>query len=79
MATANCEEKTALFVAYQQAAELYANAVAELISKMGLLPKNDYETLSTATEQARHLSLYAKERLECHIAAHGCENKPING
>jgi len=44
---ANCEEKTRLLVAYQTATEKYSTAVSELVKKMGITPKPDYDKFRT--------------------------------
>lgn len=69
---ANCEEKTRLLVAYQTATEKYSTAVSELVKKMGITPKPDYDKLHRLAEQARYESLDARDRLERHTEEHGC-------
>src|SRR5437870_2766755 len=49
----NCEEKMRLLVAYQTATDAYSKAVAELVTKMGVTRKAEYEALNTAAEQTR--------------------------
>ena len=68
----NCEEKMRLLVAYQTATDAYSKAVAELVTKMGVTRKAEYEALNTAAEQTRYASLDARDRLERHKAEHGC-------
>jgi hypothetical protein len=72
LAKANCEEKTSLLKAYQQAVEAYSSAVGKLARKIGVSPKVDFDDLNSRTELARYKSLDAKDRLERHIAEHGC-------
>jgi len=71
-AKVNCEEKTSLLVADQEAAQAYSNAVAELAKKVGVASKDEYNKLHGATELARYRSLDAQDRLERHIEEHGC-------
>jgi hypothetical protein len=68
----NCEEKMRLLVAYQRATDAYSKAVTELVTKMGVTPKAEYDALNSAAEQARYGSMDARDRLERHTADHGC-------
>lgn len=67
-----CEEKKRLMQEYQRTTEIYSAAVNDLAKKMGVVLKPEYERLSAATEKARHTSADARDRLERHIAQHGC-------
>ena len=58
-----CDVKTALRSAFQSASERYSRAVMELSKSIGT---------ASAVEQARRLSIEARDRLERHIAEHGC-------
>jgi hypothetical protein len=64
-----CEVKTALRSAFQSASEHYSRAVMELSKSIGTV---HYKTLHRVAEQARRLSIEARDRLERHIAEHGC-------
>jgi len=68
-----CPAKTALLAAWQSAAESYSKAIAELAHQIGILSKNDYETLKAAAEIARRRSLEAQADLEAHVLEHGCD------
>jgi hypothetical protein len=68
----SCPTKTVLLLAWQNAAEVYAKAVAELSRQIGALPKSQYEKLSQAAEIARKHSREAQLNLQMHIADHGC-------
>ena len=67
----NCEEKLRLLVAYQTATEVYSKAVAELVAKIGITPKAEYDALNGAAEQSRYASMDARDRLERHTTEHG--------
>jgi hypothetical protein len=65
-----CEEKLRLLVEYQKLVQVYSAAIAE----MSLAPNShvDDPFLREATNKARHASQAARQRLEQHIAEHGC-------
>ena len=68
-----CDEKTTLRNAFQTASESYSRAVMELSKSIGTASHDvHYKTLHRAVEQARRLSTEARDRLERHIAEHGC-------
>jgi hypothetical protein len=69
----SCSIKTALLSAWQSAAGVYSQAVAELSRQIGVLPKPEYEKLKQITENARQRSLYTQANLEAHIREHGCD------
>jgi uncharacterized membrane protein len=69
----SCPVRTSLTAAWQQAAEVYSKAVAELSRRIGVLSKPDYEELKQAAEVARHRSIQAQANLEAHIEEHGCD------
>lgn len=72
MSTGVCDDKSRLIQEYQRTAEFYCAAVNNLAKKIGIVQKAEYERLSAATEKARYLSADAHDRLEHHIAKHGC-------
>src|SRR5262245_31435215 len=67
-----CDEKAKLRSAFQSASESYSRAVVELSKSIRTASPVRYETLNRAAEQARQLSVEARDRLERHIAGHGC-------
>jgi hypothetical protein len=67
-----CEEKARILLDYQTATELYSSAVAELVSKMGVVPRTEYDKLLEAAEKARQLSADARDSLDRHVANHHC-------
>ena len=67
-----CEEKTKLLFEYQQATAQYSKAVSALTRNIGLVPKNEYDRLRTATERARQLTQIARENLQTHTHKHQC-------
>jgi hypothetical protein len=67
-----CPEKTRLSEVYEQATKKFSVSVTELHSKMGSVPKEEYERLQRASEENRVHSEEARLALEQHIAAHKC-------
>lgn len=67
-----CEEKQRLGLEYEIATKKFSDAVTELQRKMGTSPKNDYDRLSRAADEARVKSEQARLALEQHIASHRC-------
>lgn len=67
-----CEEKQRLGGEYEAATKKFSDAVTELQRKMGTSPKDDYDRLSRAADEARVKSEQARLALEQHIAAHRC-------
>ena len=67
-----CQEKFRLAEEYKKATALYSQNLNEFVGSMGVVPKVQYESLRTATEEARHATANARGRLERHIAEHGC-------
>ena len=67
-----CPTKALLLKTWQNAAEAYSKAVAELSQQIGILPKHEYQKLTHAADAARKRSMEAQASLEAHIAEHGC-------
>ena len=67
-----CEDKTRLGAEYEAATGKFAAAVTEIQRKMGTSPKEEYERLNRAANEARVKSEHARLALEEHIAAHRC-------
>jgi hypothetical protein len=67
-----CPEKSALLSAYEEAASTHLNAVTDLRKKMGVLTQPEYETAYAATEVLRMEARAVQERLNRHVAEHGC-------
>ncbi len=65
-----CAERNELLVAYQRLTQVYSVAVAEMVPRR--LSSGDYRDLSAAAEKARRAAMEARDRLNRHIAAHGC-------
>jgi hypothetical protein len=70
--TQSCPKKDALSLARQEAADVYAKAVADLAKKMGIVSAVEYRRLSQAAEIARKQSQRAHADFEKHIIEHGC-------
>jgi hypothetical protein len=67
-----CDEKTSLRSAFQYASESYSRAIVKLTKSIGTASDVNYSKLHHAAERARRLSIEARDRLERHIAEHGC-------
>jgi hypothetical protein len=67
-----CEEKARLTVEYDAATSKFSATVSELRMRMGTLPKDEYNRLERASNEARVRSEQARLALEQHIAAHRC-------
>jgi hypothetical protein len=57
---------------YDATTARFSEAVNELRRKIGTSPKEDYERLDRAANEARVKSEQARLALEQHIAAHRC-------
>ncbi len=68
----SCEEKMRLAMIYDTATAKFSEAVTELQQKIGVSPKQEYERLDRAANEARVRSEQARLALEQHIAAHEC-------
>jgi hypothetical protein len=69
----SCPIKTALLVAWRNAAESYSKTVSELSRQIGVVSKEDYGRLKQAAEEARRRSIEAQAKLDEHIHEHGCD------
>jgi len=72
MDNSNCEAKTQLVVAYQNASEIYSKAVADLTRAIGRVDRIEHEKLSLAAERARLVATEARADLDMHIFEHDC-------
>jgi hypothetical protein len=70
----SCPTKTILLVTWQNAAQLYSQAVAVLTRKIGTISKDEYQKLAQAAEDARKKALKAQVDLEAHTVEHGCDD-----
>jgi ATP-dependent helicase YprA (DUF1998 family) len=68
----SCEEKNRLAMEYDAATAKFSEAVRELRRMMGTSPKEEYDRLDRASNEARMRSEQARLALEQHIAAHRC-------
>jgi hypothetical protein len=67
-----CPTKTALLIAYQDATKLYGDSVGKLAQTIGVVSRDEYDSLRIASEKAHRLSLRALEALDAHNHEHGC-------
>ena len=67
-----CPTKTALLIAYQNSTRLYADAVGKLAQNIGVVPREEYESLRITSDKEHRLSLQALEALDAHNQEHGC-------
>ena len=68
----NCEEKVQLLQEYQIASEAYALSVSDLSKKIGVASRVEYQQLRDSAATCRYHSAAARDRLDRHIAQHGC-------
>jgi hypothetical protein len=68
----SCEDKTRLAMEYDAATSKFSEAVRELHRRIGTSPKDEYDRLERASNEARVRSEQARLALEQHIAAHRC-------
>jgi hypothetical protein len=68
----SCEEKTQLAMEYDAATSKFSEAVRELHRRIGTSPKDEYDPLERASNEARVRSEQARLALERHIATHRC-------
>lgn len=68
-----CPTKILLLAAWQDAAEMYSEAVAGLSRQIGVLSRANYQQLKEVAESALKRSLASQSALESHIADHDCE------
>ena len=67
-----CIEKPRLMAEYENSTARFLEAVQELHRKMGTSPREVYERLDRAANEARLRSEYARLSLEEHIATDRC-------
>jgi ATP-dependent helicase YprA (DUF1998 family) len=68
----SCQEKDRLAKEYDAATSKFSEAVTELHRKIGISPKEEYERLERASNEARLKSEQTRLALEQHIVAHRC-------
>jgi hypothetical protein len=69
---AECSDKQHFMRAYQKATVGFSSAVMLLNQKIRTTPKDEYERLARAVDEARPRSEQARRALEQHIAVHHC-------
>jgi hypothetical protein len=67
-----CGEKARLAAEYESETSKFSAAVKELNQRIGISPREEYERLDRAANEARVKSEQARLALEQHIAAHRC-------
>jgi len=70
MSVLTCEEKLALLTEYQRLSQAYSIAIGDMCVRN--VPAMEYRRLCTTTEEARVASGRARDRLDTHVAEHGC-------
>jgi len=70
--SAQCEEKTRLVSEYNRATTIFSDAVEQLHKRIGTSSKDEYESLTRATEDARMQAEEARLMMERHVKDHGC-------
>jgi len=67
-----CPEKSGLLNSYEEASSSHSAAVTALRAKMGVLTQPEYEAEYANTEVLRMEAREALEKLNRHVAEHGC-------
>ena len=67
-----CADKSHLQDEWANATNVYAKLVKALTSRMGGLPKDQYERQRNAVEEARIVSEKLRHTLDLHVLTHGC-------
>ena len=67
-----CTQKTALLLAYSDAATAYSEAVAELHDRSGTIPIHEYDGLARVAKERRAASENARLAMDAHVLQHGC-------
>jgi hypothetical protein len=67
-----CPVKSRLLNAYEEASASHSAAVTTLRARMGVLTQPEYEAEYASTEVLRMEAREALERLNRHVAEHGC-------
>jgi len=65
-----CEEKLSLLVEYQQLTQVLSTAIGKMAVRG--ISQFEYDRLSRESEWVREASIEARQRLNRHIAEHGC-------
>jgi hypothetical protein len=68
----HCDEKIGLLIQYQEAADKYAQAVANLKRQVGKSSKEKFERLAQATKEARDHTNQAYLNLARHVCSVRC-------
>ena len=68
-----CEERESLRREWQDAAEVYARTLAEVIRKIDTVPELELVKLGKITEAARKITALLHSELQGHIGTHGCD------
>ena len=67
-----CREKSRLQAQWANSTNDYARLVTALTNQRGKLPKDEYDALRKAVEDARRVSEELRRTLDLHTLTHGC-------
>ena len=67
-----CSERSQLVLNYSDSTKRYSDAVTELNSAVGSVPRTEYERLYRIAEESRVESEHARLTMEMHVSQHGC-------
>ena len=67
-----CPIKTALLIAYQNATRLYADSARKLGKEIGIVSRDQYESLRITSDKEHRFSVQALEAFDAHTHEHGC-------
>jgi len=68
----SCDEKQRLWIAHQNALDIYLRVVKELAEAVGMMAHAEFEFLERNVEAAKKLSAQARDQLYKHTDEHGC-------
>ena len=68
----SCAEKQRLWIANQNAMDIYLRVVKELAEAVGMMAHVEFELLERNVETAKQLAAQARAQLNEHTAKHGC-------
>ena len=70
--TAECRERDRLLRAYGAYLSDHMRSVQVLTARIGVLRKEDYQSIRAGEDRARKMAEQARLELDAHITEHGC-------
>ena len=69
---ADCQERDGIMRAYTAYLSDHLRCVQVLANRIGVMQREDYQSIRAGEERARKMAEQARLELEAHIANHGC-------